>query len=77
MAVNVPRLSIGRKTSNIDIETTIYFDEDKWLILDAKKVNYRNIALLSLIPPSNSKHLNGVNEAAELDENKWIKTDLH
>ena len=33
---NIPRLNIGEKTSKIDIETTIYFD-NRQLILDIRR----------------------------------------
>ena len=63
MVGNVPihELNIGGKASKIDIETVIYFDDDRRLVLDARRVNYKIITLLNHSPPLYSKYLNVVN----------------
>ena len=57
------------------MEATIYFD-NRQLVLDARKVDYRNITFLNHAPPSSSKDLNSVKQAIILEENEWIDNDL-
>ena len=56
----VPRLDIGGKSTQIDIKTTIYFNDDRQLVVDVKMVDHRNIAYLNYPPPTNSKNPNGL-----------------
>ena len=52
---NIPIVDIGGKSSKIDKEIAIYFDDNKHLILDKRKANIRNITLLNHLPHSYSK----------------------
>ena len=63
------RLNISERTSEIDIEMAICFD-DRQLILYARTIDYTNVTLLNHASHSNSKDLNDVNQLTILEENR-------
>ena len=73
---HVLKLNIGGKVFDIDREITVYFGDDRQLILGEKKVNTRGITFLNNPPHSSLRDTYGTNQVAKLLENSWIDDDI-